>query len=401
MNAPYLDLPITSDSSEAKAAIIGFADELMSHGSNARIIFEALNDDPDCAVAHACAAALFLTQMTRAGQAQAAPHIAAAKVGTRFATERERYFIAAVAYWGKGENAHAVRILRAIVETWPHDLVAAKLCQILELGLGDLQGMRRTSAMAAAVEGRSGYALGLHAYALEQIGEPALALRFALRAMEVNPTRDPWAQHSAAHALVAMGQSSAARSFLRAHVEEWDRCSSFMLTHNWWHLALCDLELGNPTGALEMFDERVWGVRKGHAQDQINAISLLARLEMQGVEAKWRWADIARHFEGREGDSINGFLDLHYLYALARSGRDGAANRMVDNMQCQGVISALAVGIVAYTRSEYRKAAEIIAPVVWHLGEIGGSNIQRDLFAQIYMDSAKRARTQEGFRVAA
>jgi tetratricopeptide (TPR) repeat protein len=401
MNAPYHDLPITSQSLEAKAAIVGFADQLISHGCNARIIFDALASDPECALAHACAAALFLTQMTRAGQAQAAPHIATAKAGARFAAERERYFIAAVAYWGKGEDDHAVRILRAIVESWPHDLVAAKLCQILELGLGDVQGMRRTSAMAAAVEERSGYALGLHAYALEQMGDRELALRFALRANELNPARDPWAQHAVAHSLIAMGQASDARAFLQSHAQEWDRCSSFMLTHNWWHLALCDLELGNPSAALHLFDERVWGIRKGHAQDQINAISLLARLEMHGVKADWRWDDIVRHFEGREGDRISGFLDLHYLYALARSGKDTAADLMVEEMRGQGVVSALADGIVAHARTEYRKAAEIIAPVVCHLGDIGGSNIQRDLFVRIYMDSAKRAQTQEGFRVAA
>ncbi len=401
MNAHYLDLPITSSSLESKAAIIGFADQLISHGSNARIIFDAVKHDPDCALAHACVAALYLTQMTRAGQAQAAPHIALAKAGARFATERERYFIAAVAYWGKGEDAHAVRILRDCVEIWPHDLVAAKLCQILELGQGDLIGMRRTSAMAAAVNGRAGHALGLHAYALEQMGDRELGLRFALRAMELNPGRDPWAQHGAAHALVAMGQTSAARSFLHAHAQEWDRCSSFMLTHNWWHLALCDLEMGNPRGALELFDERVWGVRKDHAQDQINAISLLARLEMHGVNVEWRWDDIAGQFKGREGDRISGFLDLHYLYALARSGRDNAADLMVEELGGQGVVSSLAIGIVAHARSEYRKAADVIAPVIWRLCEIGGSNIQRDLFARIYLNSMTLAQAQESLRVAA
>lgn len=401
MNAPYLDLPITSSSAAAKVAITAFADQLVSHGSNARIIFDALQHDPECALAHSCAAALFLTQMTRAGQAQAAPHIASAKAGARFATERERYFVAAVAYWGKGEDTHAVRILRAIIEIWPHDLVAAKLCQILELGQGDLVGMRRTSAMAAAVNGRSGYALGLHGFALEQMGDRELALRYALRAMDLSPVRDPWAQHCAAHALVAMGQSSAARTFLQVHAQDWDRCSSFMLSHNWWHLALCDLELGNPEGALELYDERIWGVRKGHTQDQINAVSLLARLEMQGVEAEWRWEDIARHFEDRVGDRISGFLDLHYLYALARSGRDIAADEMVASMRGEGIVSALAVGVVSHARLEYRNAAEAIAPALWQLPAIGGSNIQRELFVRIYIDSVKRAQMQEVIRVAA
>ena len=401
MNCPYQNLPVTSHSARAKEAIHAFAAELVSHGSNVRIIFEAIDADPDCALAQACVAATFLTLLTREGQVQAAPRIAAAQALVRFATPRERAFVEAVAAWGGGDDQRAVRILRAVVEDWPHDLVAAKFCQILELGIGDVTGMRRTSAMAAAVDGRAGHALGLHAFALEQAGDAELALRFGRRAIERNPGMDPWAEHAVAHALVAMEQPLEARAFLRAHAPDWDRCSSFMLTHNWWHLALCEIELGNPEAALNLFDERVWGIRKGHPQDQINAISLLARLEMHGVRADWRWEDIASYVEDRVDDRINEFLDLHYLIALARSGRDAAAEQMIGMLDGHGVVSVLARGIVAHARTNYCEAATAIAPVVRHIGEIGGSNIQRELFQALFFDSVMRTRTGEVYRVAA
>jgi len=395
MNEQYRDLAISNRSPVAIAAIEAFADELVSHGSNCRLIFEALAADPDCALAQAYAGALFLTTMTREGRAQAAPRIAAARALASVANDRERHIVEAIAAWAAGHDTQAIRILRMIVEVWPHDLVAAKLCQILELGVGDFAGMCRTSAMVAAVDDRCGHALGLHAFALEQNGDPEMAYRFARRAIELSPGRDPWAQHAAAHAMAAMEQPVEGRAFLHAHAGEWDRCSSFMLTHNWWHVALFSIELGDETGALDLFDERVWGVRKGHCQDQVNAISLLARLDMHEVATGWRWDDIATHVEDRIGDRISGFLDLHYLYALARAERDGAADRLFEALEASsgnGVVTGLARGLIAHARRDYVNAAVALGNVRSHLEQIGGSNIQRDLFDRMFADSVRRMR---------
>lgn len=402
MNGQYLELTITTSAPESRRAIASFADEFVSHGSGTLAIFSALEADPDCALGQALAAALFLTAMTREGQVQAAPRIGAAQALSPFASPREQQFIEAIAAWGRGDGRKAIRILRELVETWPHDLVAAKLCQILELDGGDIAGMARTTSMIAAVDDRAGHALGLHAFALEQAGNPDLAYRFAQRAIDLNPGRDPWAQHAAAHAMAAMGQPVEARAFLNAHSGDWDRCSSFMLTHNWWHLALFALELGDPDGALALFDQRVWGIRKGHCQDQVNAISLLARLEMAGLDAQGRWDDIAEHVKNRIGDRISNFLDLHYLYALARAEKDAAANALLAGLlgaNCESIMPKLAEGIVAHGRGNYREAVISLGPIQPHLASIGGSNIQRGLFQRIFADSLRGMRA--GHRAAA
>jgi tetratricopeptide (TPR) repeat protein len=407
MNEDYYFLPITTIAPAAASAIHGFADELVSHGSGARIIFDAIAADPECALGHAYGAALYLTQMTRAGQAEAAPHIAAALNLRTMCSERERDTIEAIAAWGQGDDRSAIMALRRVVEIAPQDLVAAKLCQILELGVGDVGGMVRTSAMIAAVEGRSGYALGLHAFALEQAGHLELALRFARRALDLNPVCDPWAQHAVAHALIAMDQPVEARAFLHSVSSSWDRCSSFMLTHNWWHLALLELDLGNRDAALAIFDEHVWGIRKGHVQDQINAISLLIRLEIQGAHPAWRWDDIATYVDDRVRDRISDFIDLHYLMALVRSGRAAAASHLSEALQHERVAGALARAIIAHARDDFSVAASNIASVRRHIGGIGGSNVQRDLFEAIFIDCIEQLRrapscvNQEDYRVAA
>jgi tetratricopeptide (TPR) repeat protein len=392
MNEAYCDLATTTSNPETTTAIHDFAHELVSHGNRAGAIIAAADADADSALANAYAAAAYLTLMTRQGQDRAAKPLATAIAQYHRCNSRERQSIAAITAWHLGDTAKAARIFRGVVEDWPHDLVAMKLCQILELSNGDGVGMLRTSAMAAAVAGRSGYALGLHAFALEQAGENDIALRLARRAIDLNPGKDPWAEHAVAHVFMANDQPVEGRSFLHAHAAGWDRCSSFMFTHNWWHLALFERELGNLSTALDLLRGRVWGVRKGHSQDQINAIALLARLDIDGVDAPEVWDDIASHVELRSADRLSDFLDLHYLYALAKAGRDGKVRAMLENFAAQSVAGALAHGIAAHAKGEYRLAASQIAPVRHRLALIGGSNVQRQLFEVIFLDSVIRCR---------
>ena len=65
-----------------------------------------------------------------------------------------------------------------------------------------------------------------------------------------------------------------------------------MYTHNWWHLALFLIDLDRGDEALALYDARVGRV-EGFSEDQINAVSLLARLELRGVDVGDRWADVA------------------------------------------------------------------------------------------------------------
>src|SRR5690606_1673590 len=104
---------------------------------------------------------------------------------------------------------------------------------------------------------------------------------------------DPWAQHALAHVMDTQGRLMEGRAFLAERAAGWADCNSFMLTHNWWHLALFELDLDRGDTALRLYDDQVWGVWKAYSQDQIGAVSLLARLELRGVDVGDRWADLA------------------------------------------------------------------------------------------------------------
>jgi hypothetical protein len=179
------------------------------------------------------------------------------------------------------------------------------------------------------------------------------------------------------------------------------RCSSFLRTHNWWHLALFHIGSGDHAQALRLYDTEVWGVRKAYCHDQVNAVSLLARLELEGVDVDGRWAELAGWLEGRTGEHVNGFLDLHYLYGLARGGCWQAVSEMERSLAANAgrardvlwreIVPIAASGLAAKARGRAREAADLLGRVLPHLHQLGGSSAQHHLFTLLHRDALARA----------
>lgn len=104
----------------------------------------------------------------------------------------------------------------------------------------------------------------------------------------------------------------------------------------------------------------MWTQEKGYSQDQVNAVSLLWRLELRGVPALTdRWADVGEWVARRGGpEHVQPFLDLHYLVGLAKSGRMQVAQQWLDSMAQHAVgqprVETIAVpiarGVVCWTQ---------------------------------------------------
>jgi hypothetical protein len=177
-----------------------------------------------------------------------------------------------------------------------------------------------------------------------------------------------------------------------------------MYTHNWWHQALFLIDLGRADEALALFDSRVWGMCKEFSEDQVNAISLLARLELRGVDLGDRWADVASYLEGRLHDHFVPFLDLQYLYALARAGKQSAVTEMLASLEDRAEQARpfereawadcavpMAHGLAAQARGDHAEAARLLGQAMPHLRPIGGSIAQRALFGAIHLDALIRS----------
>lgn len=395
-------LPVTTTQAAVADGIAAFADEVLSHGQRAAAILEAAALDPQAPLAQACGAALYLFLQTAEGTQRAGPWLERAREAVRHgADERERLFLAALEAWAAGRPEQALARHLAIARRWPRDLLNAKLAQVHQLNLGDRRGMFELSSATLAAAPEVSYAWGLHAFALEQVGELAAAQLAGERAVEMNRD-DPWAQHAVAHVFEARGEIGRGLDWLHGLAPTWERCSSFMLTHNWWHVALFHIAAGDGAQALALYDQRVWGVRKTYVQDQVNAVSLLARLEQLGVDVGPRWQELAGFVRPRIHDRQNAFLDLHFAYALARAGDDASVAELLDGLAAQAARSGTAAwrelalpaarGVVAHARRRWREARAELQPLAARLHLLGGSTAQQGWFRQMLHGALAQAR---------
>lgn len=403
LESPQTGLRHSTGSPVALAAVDRLQQELLRYGLDAGVIHQAIDADPDFAAAHALAAALHLFAMSREGAAQAARHLAAATRLAAHANRREQILIAAISAWAGGDIARARALHAAIATDWPRDLLSARIAQFHQLNGGDFAAMRRMTARLLPANPDVSHLWGMHAFALEQTGDAAAAERLGRAAADRD--FDPWAEHAVAHAMERPGRAAEAIAWLAPRSARWSRCSSFLYTHNWWHLALLHLEQGDTGAALALYDRRVWGVRKAYCQDQANAVSLLARLSLAGVDVGPRWAELAHWLRPRWDERISDFLDLHYIYGLARAGADAEVDAMLAGLAARTrapsatpahrLTARAATGLVAHARGDCRRAAALLAPVLPALHQLGGSSTQRDLFCLIHLDALTAAAPDE------
>lgn len=376
-----------------------FQVELLRYGAAAGDVRQVRAIDPGFALGHALAAALELFTMTPEGYAAAAAPLALARRLAEAAPERERMLVEAIHHWARREIEAALALHLAIAARWPRDLISARIAQYHLLNIGDFGRMRVLTDGLLPDNADVPAVLGMHAFALEQTGALGAAELLARRA--ANAGFDPWAEHVLAHIFERTGRHEEGIAFLSPRSGGWVRCSSFLRTHNWWHLALLHLELGDQGAALALYDAHVWGVRKAYCHDQVNAVSLLARLELRGVEVDGRWAELAQWLEGRTGEHVNGFLDLHYLYGLARAGAWRAVADMERSLKAKAeksgdqvwrdIVPVAAAGLVAHSRGAAGEAAAHLGRVLPRLHHVGGSSAQRHLFTLLHRDALARA----------
>jgi tetratricopeptide (TPR) repeat protein len=243
----------------------------------------------------------------------------------------------------------------------------------------------------------------MNAFGYEQnhrIDEAEAAAHQALR-IDAN---EPWAHHALAHIHLSRGTIGDGLSILLESSPSWSGLNSFMFTHNWWHVALFEIAGGAVERALQIYDERCWGVEPDYSQDQIGAISLLARLELAGVDVGDRWMQLLPYIESRCNDVVQPFMTLQYLYGLARTN-DSLADELLalieaqagepvvpgDRRLWQDVGIPAARGLVAYARNRHELAARDLGSVRSRLWQTGGSHAQRDLFEQILLDARMRS----------
>jgi hypothetical protein len=189
---------------------------------------------------------------------------------------------------------------------------------------------RIARALPAWNEGMPGYhaVLGMHAFGLEETGDYTRAERQGRKGVELEP-RDGWAQHAVAHVMEMQGRQKDGIAWMRANPEAWSR-DSFFCVHNWWHLALYHLDLGEIDEVLALFDGPIYGKRSTMVLDMVDASALLWRLFLRGIDLGDRWNAVADNWEPIAKAGNYAFNDAHAIMAFVGAGRHEAAGRVFD-----------------------------------------------------------------------
>ena len=135
----------------------------------------------------------------------------------------------------------------------------------------------------------------------------------------------------------------------------------------------------------------------------MGAISLLLRLELLGINVGDRWEKVSAYLRPRLHEHALPFQDLHYIYALARSGQRVLAEVMLASMEEYALQVKLtlrkswieialpaAKGAIAHAIGDWKTTEKLFKPILPNLYQIGGSHAQRDLFQKIYADACQK-----------
>ncbi|MGX6570699.1 tetratricopeptide repeat protein [Cupriavidus necator] len=376
------------------------------YGDPLAAIDTALAADPDFAMGHALRAALMVTSGDGTAEPMLRQSVEAGEARHARANDRERRHIAAARAWLDGEFERSVRLYGDIVIDYPRDLLAIQTAHLGDFLLGQSSMLRDRVAQAlphwdAGMPGY-GYLLGMHAFGLEETQLYERAEESGRRALELNP-RDPWAVHAVAHVMEMQGRLDDGIAWLDGRRDDWSD-DNMLAVHNWWHLALFQLEAGRTDQVLALYDRYIKRPAPAIALDLVDASALLWRLHLRGVDVGRRWQPVADDWLGRGAAGYYAFNDVHAVMASLGAHRPAAADQVraaleraalgngTNAMMSRDVGLPVADALIAFDQGDYSTAIDLLMPVRLIAHRFGGSHAQRDIVSLTLLEAALRGR---------
>ena len=418
MYADSRDHTLTTNSHAAARSCALAMDHYMERKSDVvPLLRSALEDDPQCAIAHATLGLMMHGAKHIALQPKVAESLQKAKQFSNGVSNREKLYIDALEFSAAGRLSDSVACYEAILKASPTDGFALSLCQAELFWLGD---MKRSLAASASVaphwnESVSGYSefLALHAFDLEEAGSYDAAEATGRRAVELNAS-NIWATHAVAHVLYMQGRHDEGVKWIGDLQHNWNGVGQ-MQFHVWWHKCLFHLERGEHDAVIAGYDE--WVRNRNHALvkdapdlyiDLQNGASLLWRLELLGIDVGHRWIEMAQLVVSRLHDLSSPFTSAHFAIILAAVGDYDSCDKLINAMQgfvsnrdktladhyAKGALPA-ALAAIAHRKQDYQRVVELLYPARTDLWMMGGSHAQQDLFFQLLVDAVSRTRGKD------
>ena len=299
----------------------------------------------------------------------------------------------------------ALTCLESLIYQNNNDLFFAKIAQIFYFSVGNYKKMLELAYLVIENNRKNPYALSMLSFALEESNEIDKAMEVASKAIDIDET-DPWSHHTLAHVFEVKNDPERGISTLEGLSYHWNKCNSFIYTHNWWHVALFNLKINNFKKVFEIFNKHLWdspNADNSYSQDQAGAVSLLIRLKLKNKRIKKEWEKISEKIIIRKNFFSDPFITPHYAYVIGSYGEKDLKTKFLEELefldqskndydkkiwQKSGV--PLSKAMISHAEKNYRDAVYYFkqSKEYWHL--IGGSHTQRDLFDLIYNDAKKK-----------
>ena len=359
---------------------------------------------PDFAMAHILKAYLFglATEPVAAAEAKNV----AATAGALAKTDRETSHVAALERLTANDWTGAALALDRHNMRFPHDLVGLQAGHLTDFYRASARDMRDRIARVLPrwSEDRPGYSivLGMYAFGLEEAGDYARAEATGREAIAREPL-DCWAHHAVAHVMEMQGRAQDGVGWMQAREPYWSGDDNFFKVHNWWHKALCHLDLDQHDIVLSIYDERVRGADSAVALDLVDASALLWRAHMSGIEVGERWRNVADAWDAHADGELYPFNDWHAAMAYLGAGRLESVASLVSRYQSDEAPKTeterwarqtglpLIQGFQAFWQGDYAAAVERLHPARFIANTFGGSHAQRDVIDWTMTEAAIRA----------
>jgi tetratricopeptide (TPR) repeat protein len=323
------------------------------------------------------------------------------------APARERRRLEAVAAVLDGRPDAALRLLRRYLggagatgaPGAPDDaLLVQEAVEIITWsGDGDPRAARRAFLDRLAPRFRHGWWFpGDYAFELAEAGRLPAALRLARHALALRPEH-AGAAHALAHVCAETGDATGGAQFLRHWLTGYDPRGDEH-SHLMWHLALFDLARGDTASADAVYARGLDPAALPHRR-LVDAASFLWRRRLVAPQAgSLSWQPVRVLAARATARPASAFVDVHAAMAFAASGDVPGLRRLLRRMRrlaaggspARRVALALALACAAFVRADYQDAVRHLEPVMTDVPLLGGSNVQRAVFAATLAEARRR-----------
>ncbi len=394
-----------SGATPASAALFDQAVEAFNlyRGDPFALLEAALEATPEFVMARI--AKIHLLALATEPEATATARKQFSKLKTMKLTDREASHATALQALLAGEWTETTIRLDRHNADYPRDLLALQCGHLVDFYRANGRNLRDRIARALPewTSDLPGYAvlLGMYAFGLEETGDYDRAEETGRRALALQPL-DCWAHHAVAHAMEMQGRPEDGIGWMTARERHWSGDDNFFKVHNWWHLCLFHLDLGQTDLALGLYDSAIRLGNSTMALDLVDASALLWRLHLLGIDVGDRWNEVATAWANHADGSTYPFNDWHAVMACLGAGRDSEAQDLMEKLQRTSEEQTetadwvrrnalpLAQGFIAFWQGDYRTAVEHLYSARYIANSFGGSQAQRDIIDLTLAEAAIR-----------